>query len=239
MFIYRNLSPIKAMTFDLDDTLYDNRPVIRRLDQEVRAWLYEYHPVAATQDEQWWGQLKLQLAADTPWLKNDVSLWRFTQIKQGLIILGYSEPQAVDAAEQVMEQVNHWRNLIDVPHETHRVMQALAQKIPLVAITNGNVSADKIGISHYFKAVLRAGPDGFAKPHQDLFDKAQGILNVPRSSILHVGDHPVTDVVGAKQNGLQACWFNDQSQSAFDTTRLRLLPDLEIHRLESLLLLVN
>lgn len=31
MHFYRPLAPIKAMTFDLDDTLYDNHPVIEKL----------------------------------------------------------------------------------------------------------------------------------------------------------------------------------------------------------------
>ncbi|HAS8091126.1 TPA: 2-haloalkanoic acid dehalogenase, partial [Vibrio vulnificus] len=41
---YRPLQPIAAMTFDLDDTLYDNRPVIERLEREVLAWLATQHP---------------------------------------------------------------------------------------------------------------------------------------------------------------------------------------------------
>lgn len=41
---YRPLQPIAAMTFDLDDTLYDNRPVIERLEREVLAWLAAQHP---------------------------------------------------------------------------------------------------------------------------------------------------------------------------------------------------
>lgn len=32
MHFYRQLPVIEAMTFDLDDTLYDNRPVIRRVE---------------------------------------------------------------------------------------------------------------------------------------------------------------------------------------------------------------
>ena len=35
MRIYRGLKPIKAMTFDLDDTLYDNWPVIMKVEKAV------------------------------------------------------------------------------------------------------------------------------------------------------------------------------------------------------------
>ena len=39
MKFYRPLGPIKAITFDLDDTLYDNHPVIRKTTAESHAAL--------------------------------------------------------------------------------------------------------------------------------------------------------------------------------------------------------
>ena len=46
MKFYRQLGSIKAMTFDLDDTLYDNRPIIRHVEEQMVAWLFSHHPVA-------------------------------------------------------------------------------------------------------------------------------------------------------------------------------------------------
>lgn len=234
MLIYRNLMPVQAMSFDLDDTLYDNRPVIRQVEQQAALWLQREHPVTATQPMAWWKALKMRLAEEDSWLPHDVTLWRFEQIRQGLIALGYAPQQAEQAASEAMEEVMRLRNLVDVPQETHRVMTQLAAQIPLVAITNGNVDAEKIGLSHYFQLVLKAGPDGHAKPYPDLFDKARNFLGLPAHAILHVGDHLVTDVLGAKQNGFQACWYNDQGLSLHATPKAKLLPDVEIHRLSQL-----
>ncbi|MCV5262976.1 5-amino-6-(5-phospho-D-ribitylamino)uracil phosphatase YigB, partial [Escherichia coli] len=47
MKFYRRIEPIKAMTFDLDDTLYDNYPVIVRMERELLAWLKHHHPAVA------------------------------------------------------------------------------------------------------------------------------------------------------------------------------------------------
>ena len=44
MHFYRPLRPIAAMTFDLDDTLYDNAPVIKRTAIESHAALQAWHP---------------------------------------------------------------------------------------------------------------------------------------------------------------------------------------------------
>lgn len=35
MHVYRQLTSIAEITFDLDDTLYDNRPVIAKTEQEL------------------------------------------------------------------------------------------------------------------------------------------------------------------------------------------------------------
>lgn len=239
MLIYRNLLPIKAMTFDLDDTLYDNRPVIRHLDEQITLWLHQNHPVTAKYDARQWYELKMKLLYQNDYLRHDVSLWRFTQIKQGLIDLGYSVSAADSAASDAMVEVDYLRNLVDVPQETHRVLSLLSQKIPLVAITNGNVSAKKIGIESYFQQVFRAGPDGLSKPDADLFDKASRYLDLPRSSILHIGDHPITDVLGAINSGFQACWYNDREMTIMQSNRLHLLPHVEIDRLEQLCDLVT
>ncbi len=44
MRFYRPLGQISALTFDLDDTLYDNREVILRTEQESLAFVQNYHP---------------------------------------------------------------------------------------------------------------------------------------------------------------------------------------------------
>lgn len=234
MLIYRNLPPIQALTFDLDDTLYDNRPVIRHVEQQVAAWLHREHPVTATQPMAWWKALKLRIAQDNPWLPHDVTLWRYEQIRQGLLALGYAPHQAEQAANDTIDQMTQLRSCVDVPEETHRVMSHLATKVPLVAITNGNVDVEKIGLSHYFQRVFKAGPDGHAKPYPDMFDKARAFLALPAQAILHVGDHPVTDVQGAKQCGFQACWYNDQGLTLRATPQMKLLPDVEIETLSQL-----
>ncbi len=239
MQFYRNLQPIKALTFDLDDTLYDNRPVIVRAEQAMYDWLAEYHPCSHTLTRQDWMALKQHIAMADPMLKHDVTLWRYELIKIGLMQLGYRLADAEKAAHHGLEVVLAVRNNVNVPAETHRVLSELAQRVPLLAITNGNVDADKIGLGQYFSRVLVAGRDGLAKPAPDLFAQAVALLGLPAEHILHVGDHLVTDVGGAKMNGFQACWYNDQLRQLHSEPRSRLLPDIEISQLAPLLTLVS
>ncbi|WP_234494939.1 5-amino-6-(5-phospho-D-ribitylamino)uracil phosphatase YigB [Vibrio maritimus] len=235
MRFYRSLQPIKAMTFDLDDTLYDNWPIIREVEQKATQWLLQTHPISQQWDKAQWQAFKSKLIEQNPMLKHDVTEWRYQQVKQGLEHLGYDDPKATEAAQTLIRHVLEWRSDFDVPHETHQVLSKLSAAIPLVAITNGNVNVDKIGLSRYFALVLKAGPDGRAKPFADMFDKAADFLALPRQHILHVGDHVVTDVEGAKRNGFSACWFNDKGFTPRDTRRMKVLPDVEISDIEQLL----
>jgi putative hydrolase of the HAD superfamily len=238
MHFYRQLPKIRAMTFDLDDTLYDNRPVIAHLEQQMIEWMAQHHPVSITPPLSWWSELKQNLANRDPELRHDVTHWRYQQLKQGLELLGYDETKATLAAQQAIDEVLRLRNLIDVPDITHQILSELAEKIPLIAITNGNADPDKIGLGDYFQAVLKAGPDGYAKPYPDLFSKAQQQLALPPASILHVGDHLRTDVLGAWRNNFSSCWFNDQPLNLLQAKRARILPDIEVSHLAELVSLV-
>lgn len=238
MQFYRNFPPPKALTFDLDDTLYDNRPVIRRAEQAMYDWLVRCHPQSQIVDRARWQALKMALAEADPMLRHDVTQWRFELIKVGLMQLGYALSKAEQSAAEGLAIVLAVRNQVDVPDETHRVLSLLSQKLPLVAITNGNVDADKIGLGGYFESVLMAGRDGLSKPEPDLFVKASARLGLAPDEILHVGDHLVTDVGGAKRNGFRACWFNDQQRQLSKEPKAQWLPDVEISQLSQLLLLV-
>jgi putative hydrolase of the HAD superfamily len=238
MKFYRRIAPIKAMTFDLDDTLYDNYPVIVRMERELLSWLQQTHPAVAHMEKLDWLNVKRRVLLQDPDLKSDVTLCRLVQLKQGFLEVGYDDKQAQSAAEEGLQVALDWRSRFEVPQQSLDVLTQLGEKIPLVAITNGNVDLDKVGLTAYFQSVLKAGPDGLAKPAGDMFVKAQQILGLPAENILHVGDHIVTDVHGAKLAGFAACWFNDVNKNVVQYPRARTLPDMEIHNLQPLLTLI-
>jgi putative hydrolase of the HAD superfamily len=227
--------PFKAITFDLDDTLYDNFPVIAHLETETLQWLSERHPKTATQPIEWWRQLKLDIARQQPLITHDVTKWRFTQLYTGFCHLGYHDSEALQAAQETIEHVLTLRNNINVPTVTHTVLQQLAAQFPLIAITNGNADPQRFGLGHYFAQVYRAGPDGKMKPSGQMFEQAREFLSLPSHQILHVGDHLRSDIQGAKDAGFSACWINETKQDMRLLTNASILPDVEITQLEQLL----
>jgi len=234
MHFYRSLRPIAAMTFDLDDTLYDNHPVITRTTQESHTALQAWHPTLKDYTVEQYQQVRERLLMAEPEIYHDVSEWRRRAVEQVILDAGLTSAEATQGSREVMDVFAHWRSHITVPDETHITLAALAQHMPLVAITNGNAEPHRFGLEKYFRFILRAGPDGRAKPYQDMYHHAAERLNLAPEQILHVGDDLTTDVAGAVRSGMQACWINPCGRNLMSASDARLLPTLEISQLASL-----
>ncbi|HKM96610.1 MAG TPA: 5-amino-6-(5-phospho-D-ribitylamino)uracil phosphatase YigB [Buttiauxella sp.] len=238
MHFYRPLGTIAALTFDLDDTLYDNRAVIERTERESMSFVQNYHPKLNHLQRPDFLRIRHALRLSEPDIYHDVTEWRRRAVEQAMLDVGLSAEEACAGAQASMENFARWRSQIDVPQETHDTLAALAEKWPLVAITNGNAEPHLFGLDQYFKFVLRAGPHGRSKPFNDMYHLAAEKLNVPLGHILHVGDDLTTDVAGAIRSGLQACWINLRDGDLMQIDDSRLLPHLEISQLASLTALI-
>ncbi|MGL5700498.1 MAG: 5-amino-6-(5-phospho-D-ribitylamino)uracil phosphatase YigB [Kluyvera sp.] len=238
MRFYRPLGAIAALTFDLDDTLYDNRPVIDRTMHESLAFVRAYHPALANFDARMLQHWRDTLLLTEPEIYHDVTEWRWRALELGMREAGLTAQEAAAGADAAMANFAHWRSQIDVPQETHDTLAQLAKKWPLVAITNGNAQPELFGLNGYFQFVLRAGPDGRSKPFADMYQRAAEKLSVPLAEILHVGDDLTTDVAGAVRCGMQACWIKPEGADLMRATDSRLLPHIEISRLASLTSLI-
>lgn len=234
MHFYRRLKPIKAITFDLDDTLYDNYPVILKTTEESHRFLQEYHPSLRDFSTAAYQTLRDRLLAEEPEIYHDVTEWRRRTVEQAMLEAGLTPAEAQAGSNKVMVVFAHWRSQISVPPETHTTLAALAERVPLVAITNGNAEPHLFGLDGYFQFVLRAGPHGRAKPYQDMYYLAAQRLDLAPENILHVGDDLTTDVAGAVRCGMQACWINLREGNLMQVSDARLLPHVEITQLASL-----
>ena len=231
MKFYRPLRAFKAISFDLDDTLYDNRPIIKKAEVEFLAYLNTTYPELTELDERKWLLYKDLLAKENPALIHDVSLWRKEITKRVMVIYGIPMVNAIKYAETAFKQFLFLRSNFTVPEQSIDLLEKLAKHYPVVAITNGNVDIKQIGLQDKFKFVLKAGEGLNSKPHLDLFKQAAQQLSIDVEDILHIGDHLNTDVFGAQNNHAQAVWFNPE-QVSLDGAKL--LPSVEMSDLQDL-----
>ena len=229
MRFYRGLQPFKIMSFDLDDTLYDNNDVIRLAEERFLQCVQEHAQLSDLTSE-YWRKYKWQLAKKDPLIAEDVIAWRIETLRNLLIHHGKSAVEIDRTLALAMEEFIEWRHKIDVPAESIEVLNQLKDRYPL------RVIAKRIGFEH-FQLSLRGCEQGRAKPHQDLFHQTAHYFGVKPSEILHIGDNLTTDVQGAIQAGCQAVWINLSGKNLNSFTEASVLPTLEINHLTELLTL--
>lgn len=232
MRFYKRLTPVKVISFDLDDTLYDNVPVIAAAETWLLQALKQHRPESTLLSADNLAVIKRQILSSEPELSHDVSALRLRILTQGLRQQGATDTRAAEMAAEFYQGFLTERGKITVPAASHQVLSELGQRYQLAVITNGNLPIESTALAPYFDVVLRAGVDGRMKPAPDMFDKLAHQSGVQLSDILHIGDHINTDVAGALHAGCQAIWLNDQGRNTAD---LQCLPQVELTRLEQML----
>lgn len=96
---------------------------------------------------------------------------------------------------------------------TEQTLAELRQsRYRLGIVSNGkaavqNATIDALGIREYFNTIIISETAGVRKPDPRIFHMALSLLRARPESAMFVGDHPRTDVQGARGAGLQAVWF--------------------------------
>lgn len=196
---------IKAISFDLDDTLWECYPAIERADQALMAFLHERCDVMKTQlTRESFYDLRASFIRRHPHLLGDVSL-----LRRGLLV---ELLQACDdhhtLAEEAYAFFYHARSQVDLYPDALPVLTALKEGYALAALTNGNADLGIIGIDHLFAEAHFATLDCPAKPEPDMFHRTCDALGIAPNELMHVGDNPETDVMGARNAGAVTVWIN-------------------------------
>ncbi len=219
---------IRAITLDLDDTLWPIAPAIDRAEAALDAWLQAHAPKAAAR----WPlpvrrELRLRVDAERPELAHDMTAQRQWMIERMLIDAGEDPSRVDDAYEAYFAarcEVEHYPDTVDA-------LERLAMRAPLASLTNGNACLVRIGLMPLFRFQLGAREHGAAKPDPGIYLAACERFGVEPQHVLHVGDDIELDVVGAARAGLRTCWI-DRRGEAWPREDIR--PDLHFPDLAAL-----
>jgi putative hydrolase of the HAD superfamily len=85
---------------------------------------------------------------------------------------------------------------------------------------------DGLGLRRHFEVVVISAVVGSTKPDPGIFRHALRRLDVPAEQALHVGDHPVNDLAGARRAGLAALLIDREGRSPTGPDVLRSLEEL-------------
>ncbi|MEJ2601879.1 MAG: HAD family hydrolase [Gammaproteobacteria bacterium] len=204
------LSNIRALTIDLDDTLWDVAPVIRRAERKLGDWLRQHYPRIpqrfAPADMM---ALREEVAAANPDQSHDFRFLRRAVMQEMARRVDYPE----SLADEAFDVFDRHRNEVEFFADVRPALEHLAGRYRLVAVTNGNADLHRIGVAHFFHGIVTAVSAGAPKPDRRIFEQAMEHAGSDPGHVLHVGDHPDHDIEGARRAGLLTAWVNRRGET--------------------------
>ncbi len=204
-----DLTRIMVLSIDLDDTLWPILPVIETANQVSWCWFAEHYPRVVERFNLEDCCYFRELASHRyPEWAHDLSRLRIVTYELLLQAAGYGKQGAKAAFEIFFAARNEVKPFPDV----EPALQRLARQFRLISLSNGNADLGQIDLGRYFSASISARSTGKKKPHPAIFESVCQMAGVTRQQILHIGDHPLEDVVGAMNCGIAAIWVNRQDR---------------------------
>jgi putative hydrolase of the HAD superfamily len=198
-------SPPQVLSFDLDDTLWPVGPVILRAERELYDWLRARYPAAAQGHSiESMRALRAGVAARFPERGHDLTFLRRRALAEQFLAAGHAEA----AADEAFEVFFAARNRVECYPDVLPALERLRSRYRLFALSNGNADLARCGLADLFEGHVTARTAGVAKPDARIFAALLRAAGVAAHEVLHVGDDPHADVIGAERAGLRSVWIN-------------------------------
>jgi len=190
---------IRAVIFDMDETLLDRQGSLRRF--------------AAAQHARYKDALAELSASDFVerfvLLDNNGALWKDEVYRR---ILDENRITAIDPQTLLDEYIadfhNHCQGFAGL---TEMVAELAAEGRRLGLITNGTFPFQlhnfrALGVADHFDAVLVSEQEGIRKPDPEIFRRALARLGATADEAVFVGDNPEADIRGAQSVGMRTIY---------------------------------
>jgi FMN hydrolase / 5-amino-6-(5-phospho-D-ribitylamino)uracil phosphatase len=198
---------IRCITFDLDDTLWPVMPAIQRAEARFYEWLRVHAPEICeryTPEALIAARSEFMRAAPAS-ERHDLTRLRKRWLR-GIAAETGACPERVSSDGFDVFWVA--RNEVVPDPEAASVLAVLGRHFRLGAISNGNADVFRTPLGRFFEFAVPAAEAGAAKPDPAIFREAARRAGLTAAAMLHIGDDPVCDVLGARNAGLHAGWFN-------------------------------
>lgn len=220
----------KHVFFDLDHTLWDFRYnskealnelyLKHNLKDQLKAEFEDFFNTYQKVNDKLWIAYGLHKVT-----KEDMRVLRFQECFKEYALVNPELSAKVD--KEYLEITPYKTKLIDGAKE---VLDYLSSNYELHIITNGFIDSQAIklrssGIRDYFHKVVSSEEVGVNKPRAKIFIESLNRAKAKRKESIMVGDNLYTDILGAKNCGIDQVFYNPENIAHTES------PSFEIARL--------
>jgi FMN hydrolase / 5-amino-6-(5-phospho-D-ribitylamino)uracil phosphatase len=210
----------RVISLDLDDTLWPVAPLIEGAEKTLFAWLEARYPQAVHGHSiDTMRALRARIAVQFPERRHDLTFLRRRALAAqfgaaglgagSVVAAGPDAPSDLEAlVDEAFEVFLAERNRVEFYADVRPSLTRLRARYRLFAVSNGNADLERCGIGDLFDGHVTAIGAGAAKPDARIFAQLERAAGVSAAEVLHIGDDPLADVVGATRAGMQAVWLN-------------------------------
>ncbi|GIH61806.1 HAD family hydrolase [Microbispora siamensis] len=226
---------IRAILFDLDETLFDHRRAVAHAATRWTESVCPGHELLPETPALW---LDLEDKHLPAWHAGECSFaeQRRRRLREFCRRLGLPEPADPDAAfaRFLTHYESAWAAFPDVP-ETLDALAALDDAPVLGVLTNGvavqqEAKLRRIGLMDRMEVVLTPDTLGAFKPAPQCYHEAAAKLGLRPQEVLMVGDNLMFDAIAPARAGLHGVWLDryraEPGASSPAVTRITTLRDL-------------
>jgi len=200
-----NPGAVRAICFDLDNTLWEVEPVLLRAERILADWLRARYPRIP---ERYTAELMVAERAavlrDAPHRGHDFTYLRRESLARMAAAVGYDR----DISHEAFATWHAARNQCSPYEDVLPAFEQLRARYRLATLTNGNADLGCVGLAHHFEVSLSAGVLGWAKPDPRAYLALAESLALKPAEILFVGDEAQADVAGPRAVGMRTAWVN-------------------------------
>lgn len=211
---------MKAVLFDVDDTLYDQVVPFENAYKAVFGDAYDVSCQELFVASRKHSDTVFEKSQNNEISMRDMYVYRISNAFKdfGIII---TEQQALD----FQALYSDGQRSIEVTDQIKKTLYLLKQNgVRLGIITNGpsdhqRAKIKSLCLQYWIKydSIFVSGDFTFSKPDIRIFECAEKALRLDKNDIWYVGDSYNNDVVGAKQAGWNCIWFNRRKHEQPET----------------------
>ena len=212
---------IKAILFDLDDTLVNSKKAEYNAICEFKNLYSEFNEFKDDEFAKVWSKITMEIY--DKYHNGEIS---FEELRIGRMKGLFNNYSINISDEEAQERFKCYLNIYEknwiLFDDAKEVLEKLKDRYKLVILSNGDGKQQRkkieyTGLNKYFSDIVISSEVGYSKPEKEIFEIACKMVNLKPENCIMIGDKYKVDIEGSLNIGMHGIWVNrKKEQSSYE-----------------------